>query len=213
MVLEFARAGCVKVAEALKTSCGAFLKRNVVSLLVILVLAVEGLAVAEYTERRVTAEVTEAVTAELRAGFQRYIEQQEQERQAASILTGEASRIAALNADADWLARLAGPYKTRQMQLSVIWNALVRVANQNYPNTVEEVVKQKEQWMFFSETNPIKADVRSLAMEQLELFREGRYPAGLDNSFVYGEWSAKDYVLRDRWEKDSKTNYWRYPET
>ena len=128
------------------------------------------------------------------------------------ILTGEESRQAAMEADADWLARLAGPYATKRMQETVIWNALVRVASPNYPNTVEGVVTQKDQWMFFSETNPIKEDVRELAMEQLELFQEGRYPAGLSNEFVYGEWSSTDYVLRDRWEKNSSTKYWRMPE-
>ena len=157
-------------------------------------------------------EVTERVKHEMLGNMQSYLDQQEQQRMAESLLTGEASRQAAMDADADWLARLAGPYATKRMQLTVIWNALVRVANPDYPDTVEGVVNQASQWMFYKPDNPIRADVRELAMEQLKLFREGRYPAGLSNSFVYGEWSATDYVLRDRWEKDSRTCYWRMPE-
>jgi hypothetical protein len=157
-------------------------------------------------------EVTDRLTHEWRGRMQAYMDHQEQQRMAEGLLTGEASKQAAMEVDADWLARLAGPYATKRMQRTVIWNALVRVANPDYPNTVEGVVNQPQQWMFYSETNPIKADVREMALEELKLYYDGRYPAGLSNDYVYGEWSATDYVLRDRWEKNSMTSYWRYPE-
>lgn len=114
--------------------------------------------------------------------------------------------------EADEIARAIGTMNSKRMKQSMLWNILMRVDSPYYPNTVKEVVRQPSQWMFYNEGNPVRDDDVNLALEQLRLWHEGRYPAGLSSTFVYGEWSEHDYVLRDTWDKTYKTNYWRMPE-
>lgn len=117
-----------------------------------------------------------------------------------------------MNKEADLIARVIGTMNSKRQKQSMLWNILMRVDSPYYPNTVEEVVNQPNQWMFYKDTNPVRDDDVALAREQLRLWHEGRYPAGLSATFVYGEWSEHDYVLRDTWDKSYKTNYWRMPE-
>lgn len=114
--------------------------------------------------------------------------------------------------EADEIARVIGTMKSKRQKQSMLWNILMRVDSPYYPNTVTEVVNQPSQWMFYDSKNPVRDDDVNLALEQLRLWHEGRYPAGLSSTFVYGEWSEHDYVLRDTWDKTYKTNYWRMPE-
>ena len=114
--------------------------------------------------------------------------------------------------EADEIARVIGTMKTKRMKQTMLWNILMRVDSPYYPDTVEEVIAQPQQWMFYDPKNPVRDDDVNLALEQLRLWHDGRYPAGLSSTFVYGEWSENDYVLRDRWEKDYRTTYWRMPE-
>ena len=193
-----------------------FLKRYGLAMTAILLLAVYTVGLCVVTgsivRHNTEAEVTERVTAQMRGEFQQYMVQQEQERMASGLLTGEASLQSTMNAEADAIARAIGPMSTKRQKQTMIWNILVRVDSKTYPNTVQEVIAQPQQWMFYDEKNPIREDDRTLALEQLKLWHEGRYPAGLSTTYVYGEWSQTDYVLRDKWEKDSRTNYWRMPE-
>lgn len=193
-----------------------FLKRYGPALVFILVLAVYTVSLCCVTgsivRHNTEAEVTERVTHEMQARFQAYLDEQKEQESARYFLSGDASREAALNQEADAIARAIGPMSTKRQKQTMIWNILVRVDSPFYPDTVEEVIAQPQQWMFYDEKNPIREDDRTLALEQLKLWHEGRYPAGLSTTYVYGEWSQTDYVLRDKWEKDSSTNYWRMPE-
>ena len=114
--------------------------------------------------------------------------------------------------EADCIAKAIGMMNTKQMKLSMLWNILMRVDSPYYPNTVKEVVEQPSQWMFYSDSNPIRNNDVSLAIEQLRLWHEGRNPSNLSNKYVYGEWSEHDYILRDTWDKTSSTRYWRFPD-
>ncbi len=189
-----------------------FIRRYGVALLIVAVLWADSAITAIIVRHNTTVEVTEQVTSEMRREFQDYLIEQEQERQAASFMTGDASLQAAMDEESDAIARVIGTMTTKRMKQTMIWNILVRVDSPFYPNNVKDVVGQPQQWMFYDEKNPIRDDDKQLALEQLKLWHEGRYPAGLSANYVYGEWSTNDYVLRDNWEKNSKTNYWRFPE-
>lgn len=114
--------------------------------------------------------------------------------------------------EADEIARAIGTMNSKRQKLSMLWNILMRVDSPYYPATVSEVIAQPNQWMFYDSRNPVRDDDVALALEQLRLWHQGRYPAGLSSTFVYGEWSEYDYVLRDTWDKTYKTSYWRMPE-
>lgn len=119
---------------------------------------------------------------------------------------------AQIRKEADCIARAIGPMKTQQMKQTMVWNILARVDSPYYPDSVDEVVNQPKQWMFYSEDNPIREDDVAIALEQLRLWHDGRYPARFDSSLVYGKWSSNDYVLFDDWSQGMGTKTWRYGE-
>jgi len=190
------------------------LKRYGIAAALLIALLIYGWAIAAWTEHRVTKEVTEAVTLELRGDFQRYLAEQENARMAEGLLAGDASKQAAMEAEADALAKLLYGYRNNSLRdrRTLIWCVLARVDSKAYPNTVEAVVDQAQQWMFYSAENPIRDDDREIALEQLQAWHDGRYPAGVSSDFVYAEWSAHDIALRNEYQTGSMTKYWRYPE-
>lgn len=161
-----------------------------------------------------TETVTARVTSELRAGFNQYLADLEYERSAEQFLTGDESLQTAMDAEADSLARLLYGYRNNSLRdrKTLIWCVLARVDSKAYPGSVAGVVDQAKQWMFYSIDNPIREDDRQLALEQLQLWHEGKYPAGFSDDYVYAEWTASDIALRNTWEKDSSTSWWRFPE-
>lgn len=193
-----------------------FIRQNGILLATLALFAGWSWGISAVTANRVEKEVTERLSAQYAAEFEArmnaYISQQE----AIERVLGDGSMQAEIEREADAIARVIGKMKTRRMKLTELWNILMRVdsTSPTYPDTVEEVIAVPGQWMFYEPdgNNPIREDDRALAVEQLRIWHEGRYPAGLTADFVIGEWSENDYVLRDQWEKNSRTNYWRFPE-
>ena len=214
-VSHMPRIDWMKVKAAIKRFLShRLVRRNGIAAAVVLFITLYGLGVSAATEHRVTkrltAELSEQYAAEFDARMNAYISQQE----AIERAVGDGSMMAQMEREADAIAQVVGKMKTKRMKLTETWNILMRVDSPFYANTVEEVVAAPKQWMFFdaNEKNPTTDNDRALVMEQVKLWHDGHYPAGLSADFVYGEWSADDYVLRDAWEKTSRTNYWRYPE-
>lgn len=172
--------------------------------------------ISAVTAHRVEKEVTERLSAQYAAEYEARMEAYISQQEAIDRVLGDGSMQAQIDREADAIARVIGKMKTKRMKLTELWNILMRVdsASPIYPDTVEEVIAVPGQWMFYEPdgNNPIREDDRDLAAEQLKIWHEGRYPAGLTADFVIGEWSENDYVLRNKWEKDSTTEYWRFPE-
>lgn len=191
-----------------------FIRQNGILLAALALFAGWSWGISAVTANRVEKEVTERLSAKYAAEYEArmnaYISQQE----AIERVLGDGSMQAQMEREADAIAQVVGKMKTKRMKLSETWNILMRVDSPFYANTVEEVVFVSGQWMFFEPDgkNPIRDDDRALVLEQVKLWHEGRYPAGLTADFLYGEWSENDYVLRNKWEKDSTTEYWRFPE-
>lgn len=204
----------VRIRHFLTEATEKIAKKYGIALLLLAAFLLYGAAVAAWTERKVTKEVTEAVTSQMRGDFQRYLAEQENARMAAGLLTGDASAQAAMEAEADALARLLYGYRDNSLRdrRTLIWCVLARVDNSAYPNTVEAVIDQPQQWMFYKSDNPIRDDDRRIALEQLQAWHDGRYPAGISSDFVYAEWSAHDIALRNEYQSGKTTKYWRFPE-
>lgn len=170
--------------------------------------------ISAVTAHRVEKEVTERLSAQYAAEYEARMEAYISQQEAIERVLGDGSMQAQMEREADAITQVVGKMKTKRMKLSETWNILMRVDSPFYPNTVEEVVFVPGQWVFFEPDgkNPIRDDDRALVLEQVKLWHEGRYPAGLTTDFLYGEWSENDYVLRNKWEKDSTTEYWRFPE-
>ncbi len=197
---------------------GPFWKKHMILILIACFLplwtAAACLITGSIVRRNTEAEVAERLNHEWRGRMQTYLDEQEQQRMASSLLTGEESRQAAMDAEADAIAKLLYGYRNNSLRdrKTLIWCVLMRTDNAGYPGTVEGVVSQKDQWMFYSNENPIRTDDKAMALEQLQAWHDGRYPAGLSTDYVYAEWSQTRIRLFDNYEDLSERNYWRFPE-
>ena len=186
-----------------------FIRRYGIALAVAAVFIAYGWAVSAVTTVRVEKRVAARVEAEVRAEIA-----QEQEAERAALTSPDAIKQAALDEEADALARLLYGYRdnSKRDRQTLIWCVLARADNASYPATVGDVVSQPNQWMFYSRKNPVRDEDREMALEQLEYWHDGKYPAGFGNDFVFAEWHEHDIVLRNTWVKNSNTSYWRMPE-
>lgn len=91
---------------------------------------------------------------------------------------------------------------------AVIWCILNRVEHHSHPNSVIEVCEQPKQWMGYSSENPILTDIYDLALAELKIwYNNGHRP--MSNEYVYLSWSSKEIILRNTFEENKNTRYWR----
>ena len=162
-------------------------------------------------EHRTEVRVRQEMAGEAAAAVEQYKAEQARETQKQYFLSGDASREAFINQEVDSAARLAARMSNDTQKGGIICNALARVMNKAYPGTMQEVVAQPEQWMFYSADNKFSTHDREIAEKILRAYyEEGIVPTGLTEEFVYGSWSESDYVLRNTWDFGSATRTWRY---
>lgn len=91
---------------------------------------------------------------------------------------------------------------------AVVWCILNRVEHYAHPNTIAEVCEQPKQWMGYSSDNPVLDDIYDLALTELKIWHnDGHRP--ISNDYIYLSWSSKEIVLRDTFEENDNTHYWR----
>ena len=115
-----------------------------------------------------------------------------------------------LNADAESLARVLYGVKDNSTDdlRTYCWCVFNRVDNSAFPDTLEDVIAQPQQWMRYDPTNPVLEPLYQLAREELEVWRsDGHRPCSAD--YVFMSWSSDDICLRDRWSEGSGCHYWR----
>ena len=91
---------------------------------------------------------------------------------------------------------------------AVVWCILNRVEHYSHPNTIAEVCEQPKQWMGYSNSNPILDELYNLALEELKTWYSGGHRP-MTNEYIYLSWSSKEILLRDTFEENKNTNYWR----
>ena len=162
-------------------------------------------------EHRTEIRVRQEMAGEAAAAVELYKAEQARETQKQYFLSGDASREAFINQEIDASARLAARMSNDTQKGGIICNALARVMNKAYPGTMQEVIAQPEQWMFYSADNKFSTHDREIAESILRAYYEDSIvPTGLTEEFVYGSWSESDYVLRNTWDFGSATRTWRY---
>lgn len=93
-------------------------------------------------------------------------------------------------------------------QRAVAWCVFNRVEHPGHPNTVIEVCEQPKQWIGYSSDNPVLVDIYELALAELKIWHsDGHRP--MSNDYIYLTWSSKEILLRDTFEENRNTNYWR----
>lgn len=91
---------------------------------------------------------------------------------------------------------------------AVVWCILNRVEHYAHPNTIEEVCKQPKQWMGYSDDNPVLDENYELALAELKIWNSGGHRP-IDNDYIYLSWSSKEILLRNTFEENRDTKYWR----
>lgn len=91
---------------------------------------------------------------------------------------------------------------------AVVWCILNRVEHYAHPNTVAEVCEQPKQWMGYSNDNPVLDDNYELALTELKTWYTGGHRP-MSNEYIYLSWSSKEILLRNTFEENRATNYWR----
>ena len=91
---------------------------------------------------------------------------------------------------------------------AVVWCILNRVEHYAHPDTVQGVCEQPKQWMGYSDKNPVLTENYDLALAELKTWYSGGHrPMGKE--YIYLTWSSSEILLRDTFEENKNTRYWR----
>ena len=91
---------------------------------------------------------------------------------------------------------------------AIVWCILNRVEHHSHPDTVIGVCEQPKQWMGYSSENPVLTELYDLALAELKTWYNGGHRP-MSNDYIYLTWSSKEILLRDTFEENKSTNYWR----
>lgn len=91
---------------------------------------------------------------------------------------------------------------------AVVWCILNRVEHYAHPNTVVEVCNQPKQWMGYSNDNPVLTEFYDLALTELKIWHSGGHRP-MSNDYIYLTWSSQEILLRNTFEENKNTRYWR----
>lgn len=91
---------------------------------------------------------------------------------------------------------------------AVVWCILNRVEHYSHPNTIAEVCEQPKQWMGYSNDNLVLTENYELALEELKTWYSGGHRP-ISNEYIYLSWSSKEIILRNTFEENKNTRYWR----
>ena len=118
------------------------------------------------------------------------------------------SEAAVMDREAEDIARVlyGMQYNSDAGLKSAVWCVLNRVDNRLYPDTVQGVCEQEQQWVGYYDTNPVLSNLKELALEQVKVWHSGVRPMG--SNFVYLEWSPKEIVLRDNYNNVGVVHKW-----
>lgn len=144
------------------------------------------------------AELMAAHAAELESAVTRYYAESE-------------ARDTTQRAEAEEIAKVlygTARFNNEHDQTLVVWCILNRVEHDNYPDTIKEVCQQEAQWMGYSENNPILSELYKVANTELERYYSGDYRP-MSPEFIFMSWTEDEIVLRDRFEENARTHYWR----
>lgn len=156
-----------------------------------------------------TDTLTEKYEAEYNKKVDDFIAQWEEDHKEA-----EEPWVKAMNTDeVPFLAKLAN--KLRSLGLNdqqietYLWSVPARVDNGQYPSTIKAVLEQAKQYDLYDPSIKATDADEAIARRILTMWHNDKYPNGLTVDHVYAVWTYNDCYLRNSYETDSKTNYWR----
>ena len=121
--------------------------------------------------------------------------------------------VSQIEREAEFIAKVFYGYATvgnhSQSDLrGIAWCIFNRVEHYAHPDTVIGVCEQPKQWMGYSPHNPVLTEHYELALAELKIWYSGGHRP-MSNKYIYLTWSSEEILLRDTFEENKKTNYWR----
>lgn len=141
------------------------------------------------------------------AAFEAY--KAEVQTQAEALAAAPSSEAEALKTDAELMAKVLYGVKDNSTDdlRTLCWCVINRADNPSYPDTIAEVVDQPQQWMGYSDANPVLESLYQIAYAELTSWKSDYRP--VSNEYVYMSWSPYEIVLRNDFDAGSQTRYWR----
>lgn len=130
-----------------------------------------------------------------------------------NLLTGEASRAAAMETDAIALAHDGDVWKTEEAFKTYCWNAIVRMKRADYPNSIQDVLQQTGQYAFHNPSGAYSVQKKEWAMEVLEQAYADQLPRYLTLEHQYLEMrnDGEVCILHSCWNFNTIDDEpWRY---
>ena len=129
------------------------------------------------------------------------------------FLSGEASREAFLNQEKEAARHLSAGMMSNAQKGGIVCNAISRLMKGNHGSTLQEVISEANQWMYYqSDRKYTEVDIR-IADKLVEDYYNGIIPNGLTDEYEFGSWYPDGrYVLRNTWDFSSNTRTWEYSE-
>ena len=129
------------------------------------------------------------------------------------LLTGEASREAAIDREAVALAHDGGVWKTEAAFKAYCWNVVVRSKRSDYPNSVQDVLAQTGQYAFYDPDGAYGEQKFKWAREVIEQAYTDRLPAylTLEHQFLEMRNGGEDCLLHTNWQFNTMNDDpWRW---
>ena len=98
-------------------------------------------------------------------------------------------------------------YNSERDLRTAVWCILNRVDNPAYPDTVQGVCQQENQWIGYSDDNPVLTDLYNIAIKELETWHNNYRPVSAE--YVFKSWSSKEFILRDTYKSTNTTKHWQ----
>ena len=91
------------------------------------------------------------------------------------------------------------------------WCVFNRVDSEDplFPDTLEEVILQENQWMRFSEDNPVVKEYYKIASDMLDLWYSNE-PRPCTSDYTYMYWTPEKIILRTSLEQRNDMDTWRW---
>lgn len=193
------------------TRTGRFFRRYGITLIGIALLVLWTVIVAVIAHNNAVVITTEKLSADYEQQIAAAVQATKDEIAASKFIADDESKQLQMEYEARQISKAMDGIKNiteRDDDLrTYAWNILFRVADSGYPNSVAEVVAQPNQYMGFSDNNPVVTAKYRVAYEAVEAFYAGNWPA--DSRFLYAEWDSKGKViLRDTYLAGRDTEYW-----
>ena len=141
-----------------------------------------------------------------------YKAEQAYQEQAKSFLSGTDSLNVAINQAVDAIAPVVARLQTDNQKQTEVGIMIARTLNPGFPNSLQEVAEQKDQWPLYDGT------VRTYSAHDWELVEQivrpfmenGILPLDLTSNDVYATWSQTDLVGRDSYKTTATMHTWKY---